>query len=127
LYWGAAIGLNLNQPLDPVTMMGIEPLPYDASALTGFAFTISGDIVPASLRFKVEGSAIDYCTRPSTPIVIGMNSIYFNQLVSECWTTGGVSAESAKSALIRIAWQVVTNADSTVPFDFCVSDIRALQ
>lgn len=127
LFWGAAISLNLNQPIDPETMMGVDPLPYDATALTGFALEISGAVIPTSLRFKVENANGEYCTRPATPVGAGMNTFQLSQLFSECWTAAGTSAENAKSSLIRISWQVVTNAETSVPFDFCVSDIQALQ
>jgi hypothetical protein len=36
------------------------------------------------------------------------------------------TAEAGKSNLIKIAWQVVTNTTSAVPFDYCVSNVRAL-
>ncbi len=126
-FWGAAIGLNLNQPIDMTTMMGADPMPYDASALSGFAFEITGSMVPTSLRFKVEDASGEYCTTSMTPIKAGANSVTFDQLVTECWTTGGTPATGAKAGLLKISWQVVTNAMSTVPFDFCVGNVRALQ
>lgn len=128
-YWGAAIGLNLNQPIDENTGMGVDPpLPYDGSALTGFAFEITGSMVPTSLRFKVEGpNAVEYCTPSNTPVMVGANTFHFGDLRTECWTTGGVSGEMVKSEIVKIAWQVVTNDKATVPFDFCVSNIVALQ
>jgi len=126
-YWGAAIGLNLNQPIDMTTMMGADPMPYDASALTGFAFEITGAAVPTSLRFKVEDGTNEYCTASTTPIKAGANTVTFEQLVTQCWMAGGTPATGAKSGLLKISWQVVTNAMSTVPFDFCVANVRALQ
>jgi hypothetical protein len=126
-FWGAAIGLNLNQPIDETTMMGADPMPYDASALSGFAFEITGSMVPTSLRFKVEDGTTEYCTPTAVPIKSGANSVTFEQLMTECWMAGGTSASGAKSGLLKISWQVVTNAMSTVPFDFCVSNVRALQ
>jgi hypothetical protein len=126
-FWGAAIGLNLNQPIDMASGMGADPMPYDASALSGFAFEIAGDMVPTSLRFKVEDGTNEYCTPATAAVKAGANSISFDQLVTECWKAGGTAATGAKSSLIKISWQVVTNAMSTVPFDFCVTNVRALQ
>jgi hypothetical protein len=126
-YWGAAIGLNLNQPIDETTMMGADPMPYDASALTGFAFELTGAMVPTSLRFKVEDGTTEYCTAAATPIKAGANTVTFDKLVTECWAAGGTPATGATSSLLKISWQVVTNAMSTVPFDFCVSEVRALK
>lgn len=60
--WGAAIGINLNQPVDPATGQGLMPQAYDASGLAGFAFTLSGARLPAGMRFKVEDSSDEYCT-----------------------------------------------------------------
>jgi hypothetical protein len=125
-YWGAAIGLNLNQPIDPTTMMGADPQPYDAATMgiKGFTFEINGATVPTSLRFKVEDASGEYCTTSATPVVLGANTFTFDQLVTECWTTGGTPASG--NGLLKIAWQVVTNATGAVPFDFCVSNVRAV-
>ncbi|HVJ19317.1 MAG TPA: hypothetical protein VM686_28050 [Polyangiaceae bacterium] len=126
-FWGAAIGLNLNQPIDMSTMEGADPMPYDATALTGFAFEITGSMVPASLRFKVEDGTNEYCTPATVPVKAGANTVSFEQLVTNCWTKGGTPASGAKSSLLKVSWQVVTNAMSTVPFDFCVSNVRAME
>jgi hypothetical protein len=127
-FWGAAIGLNLNQAIDPVTLQGsVTPMPFDASALKGFAFEITGTAVPTSLRFKVENASGEYCNPAKKPILAGANTILFSDLMTECWKVGGMSAEGAKSSLVKIAWQVVTNSSAAIPFDYCVSNVRALQ
>ena len=132
-FWGAAIGLNLNQPT--VMMDGMEvggdPIAFDASALTGFAFEISGAAVPLSLRFKVEDASGEFCSPATKKVAPGANTFLFEDLVSECWemnaATMNPNAATAKSGIIKIAWQVVTNAMGAVPFDYCVSNVRALQ
>lgn len=130
-FWGAAIGLNLNQTIDEATGMGSAAAPFDASSLKGFAFEISGTTVPAptALRFKVEDSSGEYCNIATHQVKVGVNSFEFADLVKECWKppTPPVTAVGAKAGLIKIAWQVVTNDKGTVPFDFCVSNVRALQ
>ena len=54
-----------------------------------------------------------------------------SDLIYECWTNqtnpANPSAESVQSALVRLKWQVVTNSTSSLPFDFCISNIRALR
>ena len=131
-YWGAAMGLNLNQPKDPATMMGVkDPLPFDASALKGFYFELSGDMIPASksLRFKVENATGEFCTPPTKKVTFGPNQFEFKDLIAECWHTtdpANATAETAQSALIKISWAVVTSKDAAVPYNFCVSNIRAL-
>jgi hypothetical protein len=123
-YWGAAIGLNLNQPIDPETGEGSDPLPYDASALAGFGFTITGSMIPNSLRFKVENANGEFCTPAGKPILEGNNTVLFSDVVSQCWTVGGDNPNV--TGVTKIAWQVVTNDASEVPFDFCVSNIVAI-
>lgn len=127
VYWGAGIGLNLNQALDPQTMLGREPRPYDASALQGFAFDLSGAAVPSSLRFRLETTLGEFCTPPSRPVRVGANVFTFDDLLQDCWHLGGISAQAAKSGIISLGWQVVTNAATSVPFDYCVSNVRALR
>ena len=122
-YWGAEVGLNLNQPT-----MGGTPVPFNASALQGFSFEISGDIVPgpSGLRFQVEGPDGKFCNYPAVKLRLGLNTVLFSDLATSCWSSGSDTAERAKSALISIEWMIVTNASSTVPFDFCVSNVRAV-
>jgi hypothetical protein len=131
-FWGAAIGLNLNQPIDPVTMEGVDPpLKFDATHLTGFSFTLSGsatgEAIPTTMRFKVEDGSAEYCTWKT--VGKGPNTVLFTELETKCWEHSkmtGVSSVMAKGSLVKIAWQVVTNTGGTIPFDYCVSDIRAI-
>lgn len=128
-YWGAAIGLNLNQPIDPTTMEGGTAMPYDASAIKGFAFNITGAMVPTSLRFKIEDANGEFCSPAAKPVKLGPNSFMFEDLIKECWApkATAANASTAKAGVIKIGWQVVTNAMGAVPFDYCVADVRALQ
>jgi len=131
-FWGAAIGLNMNQAIDPMTMMGGMPAPFDASMIKGFAFEIEGGMIPAptSIRFKVEGPSGEFCNVAATkPIKAGENSLNFDELITACWkpVMGAATGATTKSTVLKIAWQVVTNDKSTVPFDFCVKNVRALQ
>jgi hypothetical protein len=128
-YWGAAIGLNLNQQIDMTTMMGGMPAAYDATAIKGFSFKITGAAVPTSLRFKAEDASGEFCTPKTVPVKSGANTIDLSQLIKECWApkAGAATADGAKKALIKIAWQVVTDATAAIPFDYCVEDLRATQ
>jgi hypothetical protein len=131
-FWGAAIGLNMNQPIDMTTMMGSDPMPFDGSAIKGFAFEVSGTMVPApkDFRFKVEGPTGEFCSVSAMkPIKAGPNTFMLEDLITACWkpAPGAATAATTKSSMLKIAWQVVTNSTSTVPFDFCISNVRALQ
>jgi len=132
-YWGAALGINLNQVIDMtlVPPAGGTPGKYDASALKGFAFTIDGETVPApsSLRFKVDDGTNEFCNVPTVKIKVGTNTVLFTDLVKECYKSPVPTeplATTIQTGMVKISWQVVTNDKSTVPFNFCVSDIRAL-
>jgi len=129
-FWGAALGLNLKQPIDMTTMMGGAPAPFDASALKGFAFDITGMTIPspAAFRFKVEDAKGEFCTPATKAVKLGPNVFNFSDLIAECWApkATAATAETAKADLLKISWQVVTNSGGTVPFDFCVSNVRAL-
>jgi len=110
-------------------MFGGIPAPYDASALRGFAFDISGATVPAgaALRFRAADGSQEFCTPARKRIVLGTNTVLFTELTTEC---GGSStcaiAATSQAKLLRISWQVVTNSVGTTPFDFCVSNVVAI-
>jgi hypothetical protein len=132
-YWGSALALNLNQPLDMATdpPTGGTPLTYDASALKGFSFEITGNVVPApsAFRFKLDDGSTEFCNPASSKLKVGVNTFLFSDLVASCWTTPnptGPTAQTAQSRLIKLVWQVVTNTSAPVPYDFCVSNLRAL-
>ncbi len=131
-FWGAAVGMNLNVSIDPSTMQGADPAPFDATSVEGFTFELSGYTVPTSLRFAMlSGSTADrvtgYCSLSSVPLVPGLNRLLLADLRTECWgTTGDAPDAEALASVIRLQWLVVTNEKSTVPFDFCISDLRAL-
>jgi len=130
-YWGAALGMNLNQTIDPSTMMGGTPGKYDASMIKGFAFVFDGPTPPApgSFRFKADNGVDEFCNVPSVKIKVGVNTVLFTDLVKECYKTPVPTeplATTIQTGVVKIAWQVVTNDKSTVPFDFCISNVRAL-
>jgi len=130
---GAGIAMSLNQPLDSASGEATKKLlPFDASALAGFAFDIDGDIVPrrADLRITIETASGEFCNIPTVRIQTGTVTVLFSQLVNRCFrisvNPSNPTAESAQSKLLKISWQVITNTTAEVPFDFCVSNVRAL-
>ena len=132
-YWGAAIGMNLNQPIDMtlVPPAGGAAVAFDASSIKGFAFEITGEGIPApkDIRFKVESATTEFCNFPTIKLKKGANTVLFTDLVGACYKSPVPTeplATTAQNALIKITWQVVTNTTTTVPFDFCIANIRAL-
>ncbi len=65
------------------------PLPYDASAISGFYFEIQGNTVPAptALRFNTFDGTTEYCNIPTVKIRVGPNTVNFTDLVKECYKT----------------------------------------
>jgi len=132
-YWGAAIGLNLAQTIDMtlVPPAGGVAMPYDATALKGFAFEVEGNVVPgpSALRFKVDDGTTEFCNLPTVKVKVGVNTVLFTDLVKACYATPVPTeplATTVQTKMVKIAWQVVTNDKSAVPFDFCISNVRAL-
>jgi hypothetical protein len=62
------------------------------------------------------------------PIKAGANTFMLDDLITACWkpAAGAATASSTKSSMLKIAWQVVTNSTATVPFDFCIANVRAI-
>ena len=130
-YWGADIAMHLNQELD--TAEGGTPAPFDASALKGFSFEIDGATVPANsaLRFEVQAGERMFCSGGVVRIGSGFNRVLFSQLPEDCFKQlrsdeSRPTAQDVQSGIIKVSWRVVTNSNAEVPFDFCVSNVRAL-
>jgi len=128
LTFGADIGENLNQT--PAPDGGPDsPRPFDASAFSGFFFDVDGPTVPTSGSFRfsvVDAQGTNYGSRPGHSILKGANTMLFTDLLSDPFHGTGSTADTAKTGLVRITWQVVSNDTSAVPFDFCVSNVAAL-
>jgi hypothetical protein len=131
---GAGVEINLNQSFDAKTGAGKKALPFDASELKGFAFDLDGPTVPrpAALRFSVittDGGV--FCNLPSVKPHAGSNALLFSELVDSCFRVyddppTNPTAEPVRSELVKISWQVLTNTSVPVPFDFCISNVRAI-
>jgi hypothetical protein len=119
-YWGGGVALNLADPGG-----GAALLPWSRGAVTGFSFNITGPMIPASLRFQATtpGGATIYCVNDTAP---GANSIQLGTLVTACYGTTGNTPLAAATTLEALQWQVVTAADASTPFDFCIENLTAL-
>jgi hypothetical protein len=122
LYWGAAIALNLNQasPED-------VPLPYDASAFSGFSFDVVGPLVPSRVRFSVETQDASFCLPlPLAGMAPGTWDVGVDELVTRCHQPppNAENASSAKPRFTALRWTVVGDYTQDVPFDFCVENLR---
>jgi hypothetical protein len=119
-YYGGGIALNL---ADPGGMVGTMPWPR--GTVTGFSFTVTGTTIPAALRFQATTPAggTTYCLNDTAP---GANTVQLGTLVTACYDATPGPALPAATALESLQWQVVTNTDSSTPFDFCIENLTAI-
>jgi hypothetical protein len=120
--WGAVLGLNLWQPEGTETAGDWSPT-TPSGEVTGFSFVMSGSVIPADVRFAVDGRE-SYCGLVST--VSGMNQTWpLGELETECWSGMGVSPRG-NEPFTTLQWLIPTNTDFAVPFEFCITDLRAI-
>ena len=105
--------------------------------IAGFSFRVTGQ-VPTAFRFKglpygANPSAVTYCNQVAATDGATLN-ITFSQITYECWNPGGAALlsmpyppDNPDGKLLRtISWQVPADINIPFPFDFCVSDIKAI-
>jgi hypothetical protein len=147
--WGTIVGLNLSQPNDATTgAPSMTPVAFKRAVagmgtLAGFTFTLTpgpaGTVPPtippaASIRFKTTFPAAPGGTTASTtefclPLTLATptGNTYtatINSQTAECWNAGGMPFNNTE--LLSLQLQIVTNTTAPVPFNFCVSDLKAV-
>ncbi len=78
--WGAGIGASLNDQGGDK-----EDFDADAKGITGFKFTITGDLGDAVLKFKVPRSTKDGDSPPEVDAKVGQNTVQFDDLAPPDW------------------------------------------
>jgi hypothetical protein len=122
-FFGAVAALNLQQ------QPGIDTAgPYDAAAhgVVGFGFDIVGN-TGGALRFVVKAFNVHdgYCINNVPNCDAGCSVEYqLSELSQNCWTPGG--ALPPVNSLSALEWQITTNTDAAVPFDYCIENIHAV-
>jgi hypothetical protein len=118
--WIAGISLNFGQRKDPTTMLPDTVSVFNANALVGFSFELSGRDLPApqSLSFEVQTYRATYGAAKA--LGPGINTILLNEL------RPFDSLEHDKTSLVRISWLLNGRDSAEVSYDFCVSNVRAL-
>jgi hypothetical protein len=136
--WGAGIGFDLNNPGTAAGGAG-EKLPWDATAhdITGFSFQIDTPPVGGQMRVEFPTSAAIGTTDVNAAYWGGatMNLSPFNKAgdYSFHFTDVGGPANAAapmpfdKTKILSMHFHVVSNETSTVPFEYCISNLRALK
>jgi hypothetical protein len=124
--WGVAVGFTLAQSEEDPT-----PLPWSRSTLEGsvigFSFALTGPIIPGGLRFVVQGTDVveSYCGAVFN-LEGARQDMLFAGLESECWNPGLGATMPADTRLNGLQWSITTNEAASVPFDFCIFDLRAI-
>lgn len=114
-YWGAGIGVNLNQKAVPMS-------PVDPIQLSGSGVSIGISTPPATeIRAVIDDEGVAYCA-----VLKGAStSLVWSDFNTTCWdTTIAGSKALAKAPLATsVKVQVVTSADADRPFDYCIASI----
>lgn len=120
-HWGAFLGLSL-----AVAEAG-APRPYDAAAagVKGFAFTITGPVIPPVIRFSAQevGSPENHCIDVGS----GDSSVPFSSLARECWSPGASVWSLDESRVDDLRWFITSDSSASHPFDFCLENFRAIR
>jgi hypothetical protein len=124
-YWGGGVALDLG---DPGAMAA--KVPWNRGRVVGFSFNITGTTIPPMGQFRFgitpyEGSAL-VDDGPCTNITMGANTIMFSALHSQCYAATPGAALSDTALLASIKWQVATVVTAPTPFNFCISDLKAI-
>jgi len=130
-YWGGSLGLNLRQV---IPAGGGEALPASgwpqvspAGRVTGFAYTLTpnaGTALP-TLRFTVDFIGKPAGTTYCQPLAPTATSSTLSSVVQDCWNMGAAVAVPGGD-LLTIAWSIIPSETAPTPFNFCVSNVRAV-
>jgi hypothetical protein len=121
--WGAGIGLNLNQPTDSEDKNPISELPH---AITGFSFTISGDVVPAEVRVTYPTAQTEKTAHFKKIVKAGDYTVSFGDAAQGSWVKQEQQVDLVPGNVTAIQFQVVGADTKTIDFDFCVENLKAL-
>lgn len=121
--WGAGIGLNLNQPTDSEEKLPISELPR---ALTGFSFTISGEVIPGEIRVTYPTAQTEKTAHFKKITEGGDYTALFSDAAQGTWVKEEERVELASGDVNAIQFQVVGADTKTIAFDFCVENLKAL-
>jgi hypothetical protein len=113
-YWGAGIGVNLNQA-------AMAMAPVNAAQLTGTGVTIGISNPPMTeIRVVIDNGGTEYCA----VLTASSTTVKWTDFNATCWdkTLPGAKALAGPPLSKAIKVQVITG-DADRPFDFCISNI----
>jgi hypothetical protein len=112
LVWGAGLGFNFN-----------DEAAWNATAAgaSGVSFNITELPTGTDTRVIFTTAAGSYCAVLASA---GQQTVKFADTSLDCWEAGGASP--TETGIISVRWQVVSNADSAHPFDFCIDGLAVV-
>jgi hypothetical protein len=136
--WGAGVGFDMNNAGTDDGGTGGK-LPYDATAagVTGFSFHI--DMPPTGGQMRVEfptAAAIGTtdinsaywggATANLSPFTKGGDyTVKFSEVGGPMYLTSPMPFDPTK--ILSMQFHVVSNTSSTIPFNYCISNVKALK
>jgi|GEM_PF-1197818 len=120
MYWGAGIGLNLNQAAGAASPAPYNPMTH---GLVGFRFTLEGTAVPDKVLVTIvaPGSSTPYCKVVSGA---GTYTVLGNEVRADC--NASVPGALLPVGEIEAVQWIVPSNDGAVPFNFCVSNLSVV-
>jgi len=135
--WGTGIGFDLNNGGTDDGGTGAK-LPYDATAnnVTGFSFHIDTPPTGGQMRVEFPTSAVMGTTDINAAYWGGAGAnlspftkagdyqVKFTDVGGPMYLTSPTPFDPTK--ILSVQFHVVTNTSSTIPFSYCVSNVKAL-
>jgi hypothetical protein len=125
LQWGAGIALDMANMGGASTVKG--DWNADAAGVAGFLFDISTvGGAPADVRVNIKTKATGDGSHFVTIVLPKTNAeVLFSKALQGSWVMPPAALDTTK--IESIQFQVYTNTSAPKPFDFCVSNMRAIR
>jgi hypothetical protein len=122
--WGAGIALDLNAlgGLDT----GKNPWDATANGVKGFAFTIEFN-TPGAVRVNLPTTSTEVASHFTEVSTSGAQQVLWGDVQQGSWIKGPERVEFDPTTILSLQFQVPTKMKMPVPFDFCVSNLSAIQ
>jgi hypothetical protein len=123
-YWGGGLAFVMHNG-----GAGFLAEAYDATAngLTGISVKLSGATIPAEMRFKFKMIGINdsYCSEVKNPTSGQAIMLHTGDAIHNCWAPDSASTLDV-TMIENYEVQVVSQTSMAVPFDICLTEIKAL-
>jgi hypothetical protein len=135
--WGTGIGFDMNNAGTDDGGTGVKGTwSAPEHGVTGFSFTIESPPVGGQMRVEFPTNAVPGGTDINSAYwggasmnlspftTAGTHSFHWKDVGGPMYLTGAPAFDNTK--ILSMQFHVVTNTSSTVPFDYCISNLTAL-